>query len=653
MKAWIFFVIFFLTLTSVSAYSNATLKHYMTFGDGISETIYDSRNGYVFINALCSGSCISKVLNTTSGINGNALWYEEKQSVYKIMSGSATGENLPNDYGNNNSWSINFWMNSKYISQTESSQPQYTLFGFSIYPALSVWQNNNMRGFIFNKNTTGTTSLSEYRYLTGSSWVLLKTFNTPMLHNTWHMVTITLNASENIVRVYLDSVFIDSYNNTQNDWAYNSTFLRFPSLSNRTLDEYSVWHSAVLSQDDITFLYNGGNSLNYFQTMAQTNTTALNYTWYSDFCFDAVTLCHYGYYDDALSSFACPEANMEECDISCVPDSTAYCQLDINDIGMLSNNTIRSKNQCIGTDGVTDFYCSETYYDNETNVYYCNADNVSRCSPSCNTLLVDVTTGTTMIKPYSKSCSDFTQSVLGSIRYYCSRSLTIFGESYELPSLIFPIGACNIAYGYINIPKGLCSDTEYDQYITDNPTHEIYSEGQCYNETAFGDLCVLGDRICNSQTSYAICINTSSGGTVYNSTNCPSGEVCSGGSCIVASAICWSDNDCSEGLVCDANQRCVNSSSSGISAGYKLMIGLILMLSVFLLFFLPSISFGMMKFGFIAGVVGALFVMICASIKAFPVIGGTIPAWIVFVIALISILLSVIIVASGSGGQDG
>jgi len=80
---------------------------------------------------------------------------------------------------------------------------------------------------------------------------------------TWKMITVTRGGDNmNTVTVYADGV---SKGGTTNSWALNpwSTTVRFWSEWDGKMCELGLWDNRVLTQDDITWLYNGGAGRTY------------------------------------------------------------------------------------------------------------------------------------------------------------------------------------------------------------------------------------------------------------------------------------------------------------------------------------------------------------------------------------------------------
>lgn len=209
-----------------------------------------------------SGSTINDVFNyangtiTTgsmvdTGIN-NYCWNNTSQNNYGIQCGNQYRFNT------NNTFTLNTWV--KFQSTT----------GFDMF--FSNQSVGNITGWFFDLNNSGK---PEFQLIGSGGFIsIAATSPNPVLNtNDWFMLTCTYDGSGNAngVKIYINSinqVLNTNSNSFSGTITYDANFCvggysRGGGLSHRNfMDESAIWNR-VLSQTEISMIYNNGNGLFY------------------------------------------------------------------------------------------------------------------------------------------------------------------------------------------------------------------------------------------------------------------------------------------------------------------------------------------------------------------------------------------------------
>jgi hypothetical protein len=86
-----------------------------------------------------------------------------------------------------------------------------------------------------------------------------------------------------------------------------------------------------------------------------------------------------------------------------------------------------------------------------------------------------------------------------------------------------------------------------------------------------------------------------------------------------------------------------NSENPELSQPQKLILLIAIMFVIFIIFFIIGIALNSLKIFLIIGIIADIFLMICATIPTFPLIGGAIPIYIVVILGILSIVLGMYI----------
>lgn len=191
----------------------------------------------------------SKLIYNLDGKNSLRLIASSSQSLSRSHDASF------NITGN---WSINFWMCADPLSLSNSGN--HCLFTKGAFQN-SGWylqiQNSTLR---FNTNSSGVNSTA------GHTFYYLNSPPNSDFRYKWFMVTITYNYSTTLTSFYRDGVLLGT-DNLPNPSATSSGNFWIGRDDNGnfytgTIDEAGIWNK-VLTQSEITELYNSGNGLVY------------------------------------------------------------------------------------------------------------------------------------------------------------------------------------------------------------------------------------------------------------------------------------------------------------------------------------------------------------------------------------------------------
>lgn len=194
-----------------------------------------------------------------------------------------------------------------------------------------------------------------------------------------------------------------------------------------------------------------------------------------------------------------------------------------DNIPMTGNNTnIFSRQQCIIASG-TDYLCTDSFYNDATNSFYCNIDNITACDYGCIEVLYDNTTKDINYFSYAKSCS-----VLNTIIQAPSFGYTFFCDSFW--GLI--LSQCYTS-STVTLPPQACSDSKISPLIT-NASHSYYTRGYCAPQNCTDECETDNLYSCYDEHFQQKCTIGEDGCKHLNITQeCMTGDICVLGNCIL------------------------------------------------------------------------------------------------------------------------
>jgi hypothetical protein len=165
--------------------------------------------------------------------------------------------------------------------------------------------------------------------------------------------------------------------------------------------------------------------------------------------------------------------------------------------------------------------------------YYCEDTAIEYCSSGCINLLIDNTTNGYFASSFN-SCETYFDTV--SEKHYNCNELDINFKLFSSsnPFLSVPWFQCYSSNTTYTIQLADCSNSNVNEILYDNPTHQFYTNGVCDNGNCVNDCNILGYQECSSITSFQICgqYDTDSCLEYSGDFGCAVGNVCTNGYCI-------------------------------------------------------------------------------------------------------------------------
>ena len=628
MKKYILFIFLLLiTISTATAYTTTNIQHYMTSGDALADVsnqsaIYDSHQGYLYY-----ANPARLPTSLVSGIQGNSL---------RFTTGFTTqwsGANLGNETNltlENDNFAINYWIKVYGVYSRQGIE-------FSAFKANTVNQNVALE---MNINVSNIRQITQYVYGGSSS---VKVLNNTLL-NVWNMYTLSYNLTNKQFQLWVNGVDYGLF--TAYDLPATIDVVRF-KLYDQAIDEI-LFLQETLNQSEVDSLYNSGVGLNYAETLANADDyTGGNVTEFTYFCYNSTALCNSGYYDDVNATYYCYSGQLEDCALGCAIDNPAYCtgsppqQANTT----LFENAVFSQNQCVVSAG-TDYLCTNSIYNNVSNSFLCNIDDIIPCQAGCINHVLDTNNSQFWLYDMTKTCNTIYSDVITGLNMECTLFWTTQSLIASYLQNIFG-QTCN-SYDNITIPYTYCTDSlTQSEIFTAYPSDTFYTEGQC-KVVAGNNQCTLNAYSCADNLNQQKCINdTDTGFTKWNVTkNCGDTK---GYQCILGSCIYVSSTNGTGTVVTPTDETLI----FGLSISNFLLSILIIGFTFFI--FLGAGLMAQDRMGMTFALIGGLILSLIELIY-FAFIGW-LPAWIVVIVILVSGGIGVVMVrnlfTSGSGGGDG
>lgn len=219
-----------------------------TYGNNAPPMTYDLMTGLVRYyrgESITSGITPDETGNYDGIVSGNLQVATGKVDNTFLFDGSGATVNAgkPNLLGDS---TIAFWWNPSSLSAKQNPMQ---------YGNYNTWGS-------FNQFNTASNGRLFFYYGEGSGF---KSFFSKVLNeNTWYHIVLTRDHTNQIYKIYTDGTFNNSQTTT-------NTAAKSPGTSsliigdgyigevNGKLDEVCIWKDRVLSANEISYLYNGGN----------------------------------------------------------------------------------------------------------------------------------------------------------------------------------------------------------------------------------------------------------------------------------------------------------------------------------------------------------------------------------------------------------